>query len=122
MDDTTDNPMRVDTPPCRDEHPTHLREMAIEEMLADMQDYISDECIATRTQIAYSMIRHEATGQRVDEKKVMYGTSEEQIDGVVKLKGYELFAFTLRRMLTEILDDEEIDEYVDNVLIERGEQ
>lgn len=117
-----DNLVRTDTPTILEEHPTHLREMAIEEMLADMQDYIDNECIAEATQVAYAMIKADATGQRVDEQKVLHGTSEEKIAGIVELKGYELFAFTLRSMLTDLLKDEEIDEYVQNVLIERGEK
>ena len=117
-----DNLVRTDTPTILEEHPTHLREMAIEEMLVDMQDYISAEDIASITQVAYAMIKDDATGKRVDaELLVRDGGSEEKIDGIVKLKGYELFALTLKYMLTERLKDEDIDEYVQNVLIERGE-
>ena len=44
-----------------------------------------------------------------------------KIDAIVKLSGFELFALTLRNMLINHLDEQDIEDYIDNVLIERGE-
>ena len=120
-----DNPMRVDTPTQYDddglEHPAHLRQMAIEEMLADMTDFICSDTIASSLEVAYAMIKNDSTDGRVDVDVILNGESEEKIAAIVKLSGFELFTLTLRNMLIHHLDEQDIEEYIDNVLIERGE-
>lgn len=120
-----DNPLRTDTPTQYDddglEHSAHLRKMAIEEMLADMTDFICGDTIARSLEVAYAMIKNDSTDKRVDSEIILNGKSEERIDAIVKLSGFELFALTLRNMLIHHLDEQDIQDYIDNVLIERGE-
>ena len=120
-----DNPMRVDTPTQYDddgvEHPAHLRQMAIEEMLADMTDFICSDTIASSLEVAYAMIKNDSTDGRVDVEVVLNGDSQERIDAIVKYSGFELFTLTLRNMLINHLDEQDIEDYIHNVLIERGE-
>ena len=120
-----DNPMRVDTPTQYDddgvEHPAHLRQMAIEEMLADMTDFICSDNIARSLEVAYAMIKNDSTDGRVDVDVILNGESEDKIAAIVKLSGFELFTLTLRNMLINRLDEQDIEDYIDNVLIERGE-
>ena len=120
-----DNPLRTDTPTQYDddglEHPAHLRQMAIEEMLADMTDFLCSDNIARSLEVAYAMIKNDSTDGRVDVEVALNGESEEKIAAIVKLSGFELFTLTLRNMLINHLDEQDIEDYIDNVLIERGE-
>ena len=120
-----DNPLRTETPTQYDddglEHPAHLRQMAIEEMLADMTDFICGDNIARSLEVAYAMIKNDSTDSRVDVEVALNGESQERIDAIVKYSGFELFTLTLRNMLIHHLDEQDIEGYIDNVLIERGE-
>jgi len=120
-----DNPLRTDTPTQYDddglEYPAHLRQMAIEEMLADMTDFLCSDNIARSLEVAYAMIKNDSTDGRVDVEVALNGESEEKIAAIVKLSGFELFTLTLRNMLINDLDEQDIEDYIDNVLIERGE-
>lgn len=120
-----DNPLRTDTPTQYDddglEHPAHLRQMAIEEMLADMTDFLCSDTIARSLEVAYAMIKNDSTDGRVDCDVILNGESEEKIAAIVKLSGFELFTLTLRNMLINHLDEQDIEDYINNVLIERGE-
>jgi len=120
-----DNPLRTDTPTQYDddglEHSAHLRQMAIEEMLADMTDFICSDTIASSLEVAYAMIKNDSTDGRVDVEVALNGESQERIDAIVKYSGFELFTLTLRNMLIHHLDEQDIEDYINNVLIERGE-
>ena len=120
-----DNPLRTETPTQYDddglEHPAHLRQMAIEEMLADMTDFICSDNIARSLEVAYAMIKDNSTDSRVDVEVALNGESQERIDAIVKYSGFELFSLTLRNMLINHLDEQDIQDYIDNVLVERGE-